>query len=159
MTNETLLNLNLTATQIANIEAALSTLETELTGLISLSAVEKRRVLKLGERRESFSRQVLRVISQSPQLIPATVPVSAAQAGLATLDQLRPVLVRLTRLCERAADTDFAVGGAIMSVALQSYSLLKVAGRSAGLRTVRDELSSTFSRPRLKRAKAEDQAA
>ena len=37
-------------------------------------------------------------------------------------------MVRLSRLSERVADTDIALGSDIMSVALQAYGLLKVTG-------------------------------
>lgn len=159
MSNNTVLNLNLSATQIANIEAALTTLESELASLVSLTAEQKRRRLKMGDRSESFSRHALRVISESPQTIPASVPVSAAIAGLSTLDQLRPVRVRLSRLCERAQDTDAALGSSIMGVALQSYGLLKIAGRNEGLRGMRDQLSANFSKGKRSKPSEEPKAA
>ena len=69
-------NLSLTETQIANVDAALTTLETELAGLIALSATDKRRMRKMGNKTESFSRQALQVVSQNPQMIPANIPVA-----------------------------------------------------------------------------------
>lgn len=148
MKTQNLVNLTLTEAQIANIDAALAMLETELAGLVALSAVQKRRMRKMGEKSESFSRQALQVVSQNPQMIPPNVPVMDGLADLRLLDQLRPRLIRLTRLCERGNDTDAALGNDIMSVALQAYGLLKLTGRGEGMETLRRELSGIFARPK-----------
>ena len=146
MNTQNLINLTLTQTQIANVDAALTTLENELAGLIALSGSAKRHMRKMGTKSESFSRQALHVVSQNPTMIPANIPVADAIADLQMLDQLRPRLSRLTRLTERANDTDAALGNDIMTVALQAYGLLKLTGGAAGMESQRRELSGVFSR-------------
>ncbi len=69
-----------------------------------------------------------------------------AIADMKLLDQLRPRLSRLTRLCERASDTDAALGNDIMTVALQAYGLLKLTGGVEGMESLRRDLSGMFSR-------------
>ena len=101
MNTENLVSLKLNDTQIANIDAALTALETELSGLIALNATVKRRMRKMGKKSESFSRQTLQVVSQKPEMIPANVPVHDALEDLRQLDQLRPRLARLSLLCQR----------------------------------------------------------
>ncbi len=59
MNTENMVNLNLSETQLANVDAALTALETELSGLIALNATVKRRMRKMGKKGESFSRQAL----------------------------------------------------------------------------------------------------
>ena len=59
MSMQNLVNMTLTDAQVAAVDAALSTLETELAGLVSLSPAEKRRMRKMGDKSESFSRQAL----------------------------------------------------------------------------------------------------
>lgn len=145
MTMRNLVNLTLSDAQAQNIETALVTLETELAGLISLSQTDKRRMHKMGVKNESFSRQALQVVSQNPQMVPANIPVGDALADIKLLDQLRPWLTRLTRLCDRGNDTDAALGNDIMAVALQAYGLLKLTGRGEGMETLRRELSGVFS--------------
>lgn len=158
MTNN-LVNLTLTETQITNVEAALATLETELGGLIALSAMDKRRMRKMGEKSESFSRQALRVVSQNPQMIPPNIAINDALDDLKLLDQLRPWLSRLSRLCERGNDTDAALGNDIMSVALQAYGLLKLTGRAEGMEGLRRDLSSLFNRTKRAPVEVEQKAA
>lgn len=160
MNTENLVNLNLTDTQLANVDAALATLETELAGLISLTTAVKRRMRKLGVKGESFSRAALQMISQNPTMIPANIPVQAAIEDLRLMDQLRPRLYRLGLLFERGNDTNAALGNDIMTVALQAYGLLKLTGANSGMAPLRRELSVMFKRsPKGETAGAERKAA
>jgi hypothetical protein len=88
----------------------------------------------------------LRVLEQNPQIVPSSVPLTDAVADLAAQEQLRPRMVRLARLGERASDIDIALGSDVMTVALQGYSLLKIAGRAEGLHSLRQELGARFSK-------------
>ena len=156
MTTQNRVNLTLTEAQIASMDAALTTLETVLSGLIALSATEKRRMRRMGIKSESFSRQALQVVSQNPQMIPANIPVGDAIADIKLLDQLRPRLTRMSRLIERGNDTDAALGNDIMTVALKAYGLLKLTGRAEGMETLRRDLSGMFSRSKRSAKPAND---
>jgi hypothetical protein len=74
------------------------------------------------------------------------VPLADAMADLTALEQLRPRMIRLSRLSERASDTDVALGSDVMTVALLGYSLLKLSGRAEGLGPLRQELGVRFSK-------------
>ena len=143
---QNLVTLNLTDAQIAAVNAALTELETQLAGLISLSASAKRSVKKMGQKSEAFCRQTLRVMAENPQIVPPNVPLADAQADLAALDALRPFMVRLSRLTNRASDTETALGSDVMDLALRGYSLLKLTGRSEGLEPLRQQLSGRFAK-------------
>src|SRR3546814_3260383 len=95
----------------------------------------------------AFGRQALTILGQNPQIVPPGLGLADAQSDLATLDQLRPILSRLQRLTERASDSDVALGSDVMTVALQGYALLKVAGRNPGLEGVRKGLGARFAKP------------
>lgn len=151
MSKQNVVNLSLSEAQLDAVNAALTTLETHLKGLVSLTAVDKRRLRKMGSKNESFSRQALQVISQSPQMIPPNIPVDEAIASLRLLDQLRPLQTRLTRLCERSSDTDAALGSEIMGVALKAYGLMKMSGGADGVEGLRRDLSVRFSNKRRAR--------
>ena len=143
---QNLVSLSLTDAQLAAVDAALTVLETQLGGLIALPAQKKMSLKKMGDKSEAFCRQALRVLEQNPQMVPANVPLADAVADLATLEQLRPRMVRLSRLSERAADTDIALGCDVMAVALQGYGLLKLTGKAEGLEPLRRELGARFAR-------------
>lgn len=142
---QNLVTLNLTDAQLTAVDAALAELETQLAGLMVLTAQQKKSLRRMGPVSESFCRQALRVLDQNPQIVPPNVPLADANADLETLDRLRPRLVRLSRLSERAADTETALGSDILSVALQGYGLLKLTGRSEGLEALRRDLAGRFA--------------
>ena len=114
---QNLVTLNLTDAQLAAVDAALAELERQLAGLIVLTAAQKKSLRRMGPMSEAFCRQTLRVLDHNPQIVPPNLPLADANADLRTLDALRPRLVRLSRLSERAADTDTALGSDILSVA------------------------------------------
>src|SRR6185503_19608058 len=68
------------------------------------------------------------VLEQNPQMVPANLGLADAMADLDGIEQLRPRLVRLARLSERAFDTNFALGSDVMAAALEGYNLLKRSG-------------------------------
>lgn len=146
--SQNLINLVLTDEQIATARAALDQLETALSGLISLSAEERRSLTRMGPKSEAFVRQTLSVLDQNPQVVPPSVDVGGARVDLAALERLRPMLDRLERLAERGQDTETALGSDLMNVALEGYAILRVAGRNQGLDSLRKELSTRFSRTR-----------
>jgi hypothetical protein len=143
---QNLVTLNLTDAQLTAVDAALTVLETQLAGLVTLSAPARRTVRRMGPKSEAFCRQTMRVLEQNPQIVPANVPVADAIADLTAQEQLRPRMIRLSRLSERASDTDVALGSDVMTVALQGYSLLKLTGRTEGLDPLRKELSVRFAK-------------
>lgn len=141
-----LVTLSLGDAQLTAVDAALTELETQLTGLIALQPTQKRALQKMGNKSEAFCRQTLRVLEQNPQIVPPNVSVADAVGALQALDQLRPRMVRLARLSERAADTDMALGSDIMTLSLKGYGLLKLNGRSEGLEALREALSARFAK-------------
>ena len=143
---QNLVALRLTEAQITAVDAALSELEKHLAGLIALPTATKRSMRKMGPKSEAFCRQTLHVLEQNPQIVPPSVALADAIADMDALDQLRPRLIRLTRLFDRASDTEMALGSDVMVVALQGYSLLKLTGRAEGLEPLRQELSGRFTK-------------
>ena len=143
---QNIVSLNLTDDQLTAVDAALTSLETQLGGLIALSVREKRSLRKMGEKSESFCRQAMLLLSQNPELVPANVMAARPVEDLAMLDRLRPRLARLNRLAERASDTDIALGSDVMVASLQVYGQLKLTGASEGLQALRRDLGMRFAR-------------
>lgn len=154
---QNLVTLNLSETQLAAVDAALTVLETQLAGLVALAPGSKRRMQPMGERSEAFCRQALRVLSENPQVVPPNVDVADALRDLSMRDALRPRSIRLARLMSRMEDTDYALGTDAMTVATQGYGLLKLVGKTEGLDAARKDLGSRFAKRR--RASAEEKQA
>ncbi len=146
MSNQNLVTLNLSDTQLSIIDQSLSDLETQLVDLIAMNTAQRRSLARMGDKSETFCRQTLNVLMQNPQIVPPSVNVIGAQADLVALDRLRPRLQRLLRLTERATDTEIGLGSDIMNCALQGYALLKVSGKNQGLEGLRRELGTRFAK-------------
>jgi hypothetical protein len=144
--SKNLISLTLTAEQLAAVDAALTTIETELAGLISVPVAQRRDLFKMGEKSEVFCRQTLGVLSQNLKIVPESLGLPEALADVAALDALRPRLVRLKQLVERGENTETALGADIFSAALEGYGQLKLSGKSHGLEGLRKELSSRFAK-------------
>lgn len=145
---QNVVTLNLSESQLVAVDAALTELEIQLTGLVALSPATKKRMQPMGEKSEAFCRQALRVLNENPQVVPPSLDVTDAVNDLKTLDQLRPRAIRLSRLMSRLADTDFALGSDVMQTATQGYALLKLIGRAQGLDEVRKGLGTRFIKRR-----------
>jgi hypothetical protein len=143
---QNLVSLNLPAADLADIDAALATLETKLAGLIALSVDERRTLAKMGPKSEAFCRQTLVVLAQNTQMLPAGFDLAEAQNDLANLDTLRSRTARLSQLLGKAEDTEMALGSDVMNAALEGYALLKVVGKGAGLEALRQSMSARYTR-------------
>jgi len=146
--SQNLISLTLTDEQLATADQALATLESVFAELIALEGEERIGMIRMGAKSEQFARQTLTVLGQNPQIVPPSVRLADAQADLVALDRLRPRLQRLGRLIERAQDSEAALGSDVMSLALEGYALLKVAGKNQGLEAMRKELSGRFFKTR-----------
>ncbi|RTL30199.1 MAG: hypothetical protein EKK47_11825 [Burkholderiales bacterium] len=143
---QNLISLNLSDADYAEIDTALSTLETKLAGLITLSKDERRALAKMGDKSEAFCRQTLLVLTQNPGLVPPSLDVAEAQRDLANLDALRSRTTRLRQLLGRVEDSEMALGSDVMSTALEGYAVLKVMGKGSGLEALRKSMSMRFAR-------------
>lgn len=146
--SQNLISLTLSDEQLGAADQALAILEEVFAGLIALDGDQRLGLNRMGGKSEQFCRQTLSVLSQNPQIVPASIDLAGARTDLNTLDRLRPRLQRLQALTERAQDTDTALGSDVMSLALEGYALLKVAGRNQGLEGMRKDLSGRFSKTR-----------
>ena len=144
---QNLVSLNLTAQDLADLDDALETMRRVFAPLVSLQPQQRRDLMKMGDKSEVFCRQTLTVLTANPQIVPPNLGLAEAQADLAALDQLRPRLIVLRQLLEKADDTEMALGSDIIGVALEGYGLLKVSGKDEGLKSARRELSARWAKP------------
>src|SRR3989442_14974490 len=100
--SQNLISLNLSPSDLSEIDNALTTLEKKLSGLIALTADERRSLAKMGDKSEAFCRQTFVVLSQNKGLVPPNYDLAEAQNDLTNIDTLRPRFVRLHQLAARA---------------------------------------------------------
>ena len=144
--NQNLVDINLTADALTAVDNALSALEASLVPLVALTPDQRQQLVKMGDKSEAFCRQAGHVFAENPGILPGSFDLPGYQRDLAALDALRPRLLRLSKLYQRAQDTDMALGSDLMANALQGYAFLKVAGKGQGLDEMRRMLSARFAR-------------
>ena len=143
---QNLISMNLSPADLQEVDAALETLRRVLAPMVALETQQRRELFKMGDKSEAFCRQTLAVLAANPQIVPPNLGLAEAQADLAALDALRPRVLQLQQLAERADDSMLALGSDLMSVSLEGYGLLKVSRRSGALKTARRALSARFMR-------------
>lgn len=136
--SQNLISLSLSAEQVDSVGKALEVLETNLKGLLSLSVDDRQELRKMGPKSETFARKAYDVLMQEQGILPRNFDLDEFGADLRALDQLRPVVARLSALALRADDTEMALGSDIYNAALEGYRFAKAAGKGTAL----DELAS-----------------
>lgn len=144
--SQNLISLSLSDAQLATVDSSLDQIEAQLTELIALTAKQRQVATKMGPRAETFCRETLDLLAQNQQVIPPNFSLQDAQADLTAMDRLRPRLKRLTRLSERASDTQFALSNDVMRASLKGYALLKVVGQNEGLEALRKSIGTAFTK-------------
>ena len=147
---QNIVSLDFTDEQIAGAVAGVQQAAASLPGLIGMETGDRRGLTLLGPRSQDFARQTLRVLAQNPDIVPASLNLTEAQADLAALDKLVPVLEQLQRLTTRVEDTVAALGSDVMSVSLEGYAHIKLSGAGHGLDELRKELSGRCAQTRRK---------
>ena len=146
--NQNLVSLALSNDDLVALDAALTTIEEKLTGLIELSVEQRRNLSKMGDKSEAFCRQALVLLADNRQIIPPELDLAEAEQDLRSLDLLRPRFARLQRLAANADDTEMALGSDILTFALDGYAVAKVLGKGAALEALKEAMSARFSRRR-----------
>ena len=146
--SQNLMDLELSADALAQIDAALATLEAGLAPLRGLDPDARRWLAKMGDKSEAFCRQAVVAFTQNAEVLPRNFDLPAYQRDLAALDALRPRLQRVARLHELMEHTEMALGSDLMTASLEGYAVLKVSGKGNGLDGMRQALSARFNRGR-----------
>ena len=149
---QNLVSLEFSAAQLEAVDAALALLEENLAELVTLTAEQRRKALKMGDGSEVFCRQTELVLRQNAGMVPPDFELSEFQQDIATLDALRPRLQRLRTLTDRADDTELALGSDILSASLDGYALTKVIGKGTGLDTLKAAMKTRLARKARKPA-------
>ena len=144
--SQDLVSLQFAPTDLDAVDSALAVLEAKLEALVTLTAAERRKAIKMGDKSEVFCRQTELVLRQNPGIVPSNFDLAGLQEDLTALDALRPRLQRLRALTDRADDTELALGSDILSASLDGYALAKVGGKGTALDTLKDAMQTRLSR-------------
>ncbi|MBL8434497.1 MAG: hypothetical protein JNL99_06130 [Zoogloea sp.] len=144
--SQDLVSLQFAPADLDAVDSALAVLEAKLEALVTLTAAERRKAIKMGDKSEVFCRQTELVLRQNPGIVPSNFDLAGLQEDLTALDALRPRLQRLRALTDRADDTELALGSDILSASLDGYALAKVGGKGTALDTLKEAMQTRLSR-------------
>jgi hypothetical protein len=138
----------ISAADLADTLAVLESVRLKLSFLIGLTPIERRRVVKLGRKSQTFVVQALDAATQYSNLMPGCLNVEEARRDLALFEALNPILQSINQLKELVEDTQMLAGSEAYEAARVAYASIKTIGKSMGLDEVREDLGQQFRKQR-----------
>ncbi len=144
----------LSPTDLADIKAALATIEAKLPFLVNLTVEERRKLFKMGNKSLSFVSNSLTAAQSNPGILPASFDLAEFDRDYQLAASLTEVHLRLQQLTEKVDDTLVAVSSEAMNSSLTVYEYVKTAAKKTpGLKTISDQLGERFKTLRQKASK------
>lgn len=143
-----IIDITLTAEEQAAMIAAVAGTAGAMPFLRSFSAEQRKALIRIGPRRQSFARLAIEVARQQSEYLPPSVDLTKMERDLALYDALTPVRTQLAVLLQQVTDTQTAAGHDVCEAGLEVYRALRGHAREAGLDAMVSELGRTLrSRP------------
>ncbi|MFH7027714.1 MAG: hypothetical protein ACHBN1_20525 [Heteroscytonema crispum UTEX LB 1556] len=140
---------------IQEIKAALQTIQKKLPFLVTLSAEERRKLFKMGDKSLAFVNNSITAAQSNRDILPASFDLEEYLRDYQLAASLTELLTGLRQLTEQVDDTLLAVGSEAMSSSLTVYDYVKTAAKKTpGLKTLAEQLGERFKAIRSKPAKA-----
>jgi hypothetical protein len=136
---------SLSPADIKEIKAALQTIHAKLPFLVTLSAEERRKMVKMGDKSLAFVNNSATAAQSNRNILPATFNVEELLKDYYLAIALTEVLTSMRQLTEQVDDTLLAVGSEAMSSSLTVYNYVKTASKTTpGLKTLAEQLGERF---------------
>lgn len=130
---------------LAEIKAAIVTIRANMSFLISLTADERRKRIKMGDKSLAFVRNSISATQNNSEILPGNFNVEEFEKDYRLTVALTEILGLLNQLSEEVDDTLIAVGSEAMASSLLVYDFVKAAAKhSPGLKSVADQLGERF---------------
>ncbi len=137
----------LSTTDLLDITNAITTINSKLPFLITLTYDERKSLPKLGDKTLAFVTKSLELANQRPDILPGNLSVAEFGKDVTLYTQLYSVIQSLTLLMEKLEDTQVIAGSEAYSAALIVYQTAKISGADlGGLEAVLDDLAKRFAK-------------
>jgi hypothetical protein len=144
----------LSPTDLEEIKAALTTIETRLPFLIHLTVEERRKLFKMGNKSLAFVSNSLTAAQSNRDILPASFDLDEFMSDYQLATALTEVHLRLQQLTEKVDDTLLAVSSEAMTSSLTVYDYVKTAAKKTpGLKAIAEQLGERFKAIRTKATK------
>lgn len=139
----------LTEQEAQDILAAIASIREKLPFLAGLSPAERRRLVKLGNKSQTFVEKALDVATEHSELMPRSLDdnqIEAARRDMELFEMLHPIIQSIRQLRELLEDTQMIAGSEAYATARLAYKSAKANGKGVGLDDVISDLSRQFQR-------------
>ena len=130
---------------VAEIKAAIATIQQKLPFLVTLTAKASRATFKAGPNSLSFVENALQAAQNNPAILPASFDAVGFANSVALFSKLTEIDTVVGQLKSELADTRLVVGGQAMSGGTDVYNYVKTAvKKTPGLKPLADQLGARF---------------
>jgi hypothetical protein len=141
--------------ELQEIKQAIATIQQNLPFLITLSADERKRLYKMGDKRLAFVQNSLNAAQSNRNILPASFDLDGFANDYRLTSNLSELLMLLRQLTEQVDDTLMAVSSEAMGSSLTVYDYVKTAAKKTpGLKAIAEQLGTLFKAMKTKPAKA-----
>ena len=147
MSQQNLVSFGIPENDMAEIRAAISTLNNKLLpSLKALKPGEKAELSKMGDRTVAFVQKALEHCTANPELAPQFLDMAEFRSDVAAVETLRSIYAPLLQITDSLSDTMTLAGSDAFAAALIFYNSVHSAQRSNVVKasTIFDDLSSRF---------------
>lgn len=120
----------LPAADVTAVLAAVNTIKTKLPFLISLQPAERKKMRKLGQKRQGYFQDVADTVNAFPTALPANFQTAEYIKDIALMDALVQVSPQLLGLASNLSDTLMQLGSELLANSDTAYGFLKTAAKS-----------------------------
>ncbi|MBW4692465.1 MAG: hypothetical protein KME27_11940 [Lyngbya sp. HA4199-MV5] len=136
---------SLSEQDIEQVKAAFVTIQQMLPFLVNLTAEERRRLLKMGDKSLAFVSNSLTIAQANPDVLPASFDLTEFGRDYRLMTVLTEFLFSLRQLTEQVDDTLMAVSSEAMTSSLGVYDYIKMAAKTRpGLKSSAEQLGERF---------------
>ncbi|MBW4578074.1 MAG: hypothetical protein KME42_00680 [Tildeniella nuda ZEHNDER 1965/U140] len=155
------INTTLSDKDLQDIKQAIATIQQKMPFLVTLSAEERKRLYKMGDRRLAFVQNSFQAAQSNRNILPASFDFDGFGNDYRLSSNLTELLMLLRQLTEQVDDTLMAVGSEAMSSSLTVYDYVKTAAKKTpGLKAIAEQLGTLFKALKARASKAtNDQSA
>ena len=131
--------------EIEQVKTAFVTIQQSLPFLVNLTADERRRLLKMGDKSLAFVSNSLTMAQANPDVLPASFDLVEFGRDYRLMTVLTEFLFSLRQLTEQVDDTLMAVSSEAMTSSLGVYDYIKMAAKTRpGLKSSAEQLGERF---------------
>lgn len=146
ITEDNRISATMTAQDITDINAALTTIRNKLPFLMSVSNQERQEMAKMGDKSVGFDEKCAAYMVSNPEYLPGFIQIAEINKDRALRAQLLQFFPNLKTLCEAADDTMMVLGSEVWMADLAYYQNVREGARRgrAGADTIYNDLRTRF---------------